>query len=1001
MHETEGLPFEAVTLRDVDIKTALVIPDSDDGVETIFRMQNLTDGSDWYSFAVESLTDGAWTVHCEGKASARHKPATSEETPVAESALTQRVSGKRWYNAFDRVGFYYGKSFQQLQLARTDRSVHHAVGDVTVLESSGVMQGESRYLIHPSTVDACLQLIIISIHAGQHKEMPWGVVPTRIEELSLFPAGQDASSTGHAVAWTDDHDERNFNTNVRLTGSNGRPLLDIKNLTCITYDAALPAVGHESKAGPEPFSIVSWKPDIKTLGSDAFERLCPSISSDAERLGKLVELICHRQPVGTVLVCGSPALETVEAVLNVLPSSATITLGIDGEQETHLSEKIEARAVVKTLPPSPEDWVQMCNGPHDLVLVDYSDHQPRTFSDALIPLVKDGGWLLGFSKEFFQSPHGSLQLGQQFALFKTEIYTNGTTPHTDNVTILSLPGRESNLNLGEILSASSLDYTVHEKLITNFSPAEDLRVVIDDTTGTLFSSMSSDARVFEIMKTVLTSGVRTLWLTRGVKQGRSAPAGMAEGLLRVIRSEQAAARIVLLDIDSDETLQDVGKAIVSKVETADTKDSGHDTEFWLHKGALHISRVYPNESLKQRESQAQEKPLPEGLPLKAETTEDQLVFEPDPQRPAMSDNEVEVQVLASELQLSPPGSQLLVCGTIICASSSVDQSLVGRRVIAFAYDGLETIVHTSVYAIVDEDKHASPEVLLQSLSPLYPLVNLCLVSTRLAQGDCLLSLPGPKHIVSMLARLAKAFGWKLGIVVNSGEEKEQYISQLGLGPEQVLLSEDSETVLAFIEEQRKTSCSDDVTVIAHDFSPLSKEVWRCIPAFCRLLLSETSVDVAPDPLPFTRGASFIPISLKALRASPISAVALLEQSLQVLKTYPDVLSGSSYGSIKVVDFADANDSINNPERQSGASVVRFGYSEIQVQVTALLYLLARSLLTSHALDTPRNYAIMLFARCDLPPRRLPGRFGSKPDKMDERARSEAFCLHFAVRRRQA
>lgn len=948
MHETEQRPFEGVTLRDVDIKTALVVPDRDEGVETIFSLQKLTDALDWYSFVVESLTDGAWTVHCEGKISASHKHATSREIPVAESALTQRVSGKRWYNAFDRVGFYYGKTFQQLQLARTDRSVRHATGNVTVLESSGVMQGESRYLIHPSTVDACLQLIIISIHAGKHKEMPWGVVPTRIEELSLFPAGQNPSSTGHAVAWTNDHDERKFNTNVRLTGSDGRLLLDIKNLTCLTYDAALPAVGIEGGAGPEPFSIASWKPDIKTLVSDVFERLWPSISSDAERLVKLVELVCHRQPVGAVLVYGSPALETVETVLNVLPSSATITLGFDGEQKMHLSEKLEARAVVKTLPSSSEDWVQTTNGPHNLVLIDYSDHQPGTIPDALVPLVKDGGWLLGSSQEFSPRPRDSLQLGKQFALFKAKTYTNDTSSHPNNVTVLSLSRCESNPNLGEILSASSLDYTVHEKPITDFSPSEDPAVVIDDRTGTMFSSMSSDAQVFEAIKTVLTSGVRTLWLTRGVRQGKSASAGMAEGLLRAIRSEQAAARIVLLDIDSDETSQDVGKAILNKLEAADTKDSGHDTEFWLHKGVLHTLRVYPNESLNETEIQAQEKPLPEGLPLKIRTAEGRLLFESDQQGAAISDNEVEVQVLASELQESSPGSQLLVCGTIMRTGSSLDHSLVGRRVIAFAYDGLQTMVHTSAYAVLDEDKYASPEALLQSLSPLYPLVNLCLANSGLKQDDCVLSLPGPKHIVTTLTRLAKAMDWKLGVVVNTSEEKEQFISQLGLSPEQVIPSEDLEAVLAFVQEQCKTSYCGAVTVIAHDFSPLSKEVWRCIPASCRFKLSESLVEAAPDPLPFTRGASFIPISLKALRASPNSAVALLEQSLQVLKTYPDVSSGSSYGSIEVVNVAD---SYSHPERLKETSVVRFGYRESQVQVIPSLHL-QRRLLTSSALDTP-------------------------------------------------
>ena len=89
--------------------------------------------------------------------------------------------------------------------------------------------------------------------------------------------------------------------------------------------------------------------------------------------------------------------------------------------------------------------------------------------------------------------------------------------------------------------------------------------MIDNTAGTIFSSMSSDASIFEAVKKVLILGVRALWLTQGVKQGHSASGGMAEGLLRVIRSEQAAARIVLLDVDSSETPHDVGRAIIEKM----------------------------------------------------------------------------------------------------------------------------------------------------------------------------------------------------------------------------------------------------------------------------------------------------------------------------------------------------------------------------------------------------------------------------------------------------
>lgn len=240
----------------------------------------------------------------------------------------------------------------------------------------------------------------------------------------------------------------------------------------------------------------------------------------------------------------------MEMALKVLPDTATITLGFDGEQELHLPNEPKARTTVRALPDSQGEWIPATDGPYDLVLADYSGHQPSSALEALIPLVQSGGWLFGFSQQLSTVPSGSLQLGEHFAFFRTETYTNGTALENDGATILSLQGSQS---LKEAVSTSSLNKLVREKLIKDFSPERDLRVVIEDTTGTIFSAMSSDAGVFEAVKTVLISGVRALWLTQGVKQGRSASAGMAEGFLRTIGSEQTAAQILLLDIDYGET----------------------------------------------------------------------------------------------------------------------------------------------------------------------------------------------------------------------------------------------------------------------------------------------------------------------------------------------------------------------------------------------------------------------------------------------------------------
>ncbi|KAL8881532.1 MAG: hypothetical protein Q9198_001277, partial [Flavoplaca austrocitrina] len=408
---------------------------------------------------------------------------------------------------------------------------------------------------------------------------------------------------------------------------------------------------------------------------------------------------------------------------------------------------------------------------------------------------------------------------------------------------------------------------------------------------------------------------------------------MAEGLLRTIRSEQAAARIGLLDIDHGEMPRDVGSAIIGKLETADTKASGRDTDFWLHQGVLHVPRVYPHHGLNHTDNQIEERLLPRDLSLKAEIMDDQLVLRPCDGPIQLLVDEVEVQILASEIQPSVSGTQLLVCGNIIRVGSSVDKTLLGSRIVTFSYDGLKTVVCTSAYAVVDGNEDRAPEALISTLLPLYTVVNLCLFRNNMAENDCLVSLPGPRTYVAMITRMAKAMGWKINVVVDSCEEKQDCILQYGLTPDQVLLSDHVETIINVVHEQFRESHSGTVNIIVHDFSPLAEEIWRCVPAFCRFLITETANAVAPDPLPFGRGAAFIPAHLKALRTSPKSVAGLLKLSLQVLKAYPDVSLLETKNSTRILDVADAGDSLIHSEQCNEAAILRFGYGESQVKIT--------------------------------------------------------------------
>ena len=120
-------------------------------------------------------------------------------------------------------------------------------------------------------------------------------------------------------------------------------------------------------------------------------------------------------------------------------------------------------------------------------------------------------------------------------------------------------------------------------------------MTIDDLEGTTLSSLRDD--VFDALKTILCSGSLIVWLTTGVIQGKAIFGGMSQGFLRAVRSEQAAAKIALLDVDVDESFDAIGQTLHDRLQIVEIKNSSEDTEFWLHQGVVHDSRILPNVTL--------------------------------------------------------------------------------------------------------------------------------------------------------------------------------------------------------------------------------------------------------------------------------------------------------------------------------------------------------------------------------------------------------------------
>lgn len=887
--EQEGTEVGSVTLRDVAIRTVLVIPDGDDeGIEVQFRLEKQ---ASWYAFAIESLRDGSWMVHCEGKLAANFgapQAGPASNGPVNPEQLPQRASSKTWYRALDRVGFQYGSSFQRLGSVRTDPQAQRAAAAVAIVTESGLMDGESRHVLHPSTIDACLQLIIISIHSGKHESMPWGVVPINVDEMTLWFPGAAAGSEGRAVAWTDDRDGRYFNTHTRLFAPGGDMLLDIKSIRCVAYEAAVP-VDSRTQLPRQPYVEEVWKPDVTALAAHDTKKLFPQVTSCVDAVLTAVELINHKSPVSNAVVLAKQPVDTLNGLRRVLAEDCSLAVG-------HSAGEMPEEAGLSKLDLAEGSFDLAGAGVTEagLIVLEQSILSAGQVPDILLgsrSALSDKGTLVvscspseGNAVQSALAASGFSTHGALFTLRDTTVILANLQPDeekaitTQAVTILTSDPFSSLVStLTPALSALGLDPTI-------VSPADmpqpiplSTAFIVDDTRPASSLLLSPDAPTFSALRALAAaSNVPTVWLTAGATSGANPAAATAKGFLRVARSENAAARIVLLDVDDERA--DAGAAVASIIQKGvPTKDSGEDTEFWLPSGssALHCARLMPNAALNAEvvadAGAVEKRVLPVGAELQGQLDDDgQLVFE------EVDDN--------TGRTAAAVGVRVAYAGSGVVAGIRVAD---GVEVVAFTppEQAYRTVVRVPEDLVVPLEGLGAEKV-VASLPGVAEAVLVLLDIAGARKGASVLAVSPSTRFMVAAAGLSAVLGFELTVVVASDKEKDEVAARVSDGVAVVVGSD--------VTQLGTHLTGHPAIITAQDFTPLVQELWRAVPAGGRLVLNDGAVETALDVVPFRRGASFHSVSLSGLATPALGE--LLQRSLKLTAHHSDalLLQGRAY-----------------------------------------------------------------------------------------------------------
>nr|URT29632.1 AmpB [Beauveria felina] len=279
----EPLKIKGFSLRDVAVKKGLVIPEDDYGVEVLTSLE-LVDGATaqspaWATFSVSSVDreTNEWTEHSTGrvKVEVAAAPEDVEKHQVAPHA-PRSVDARAWYKKFLDIGLGYGPAFQPLSNIRTDAS-NTAVATVD-LNPTAIKGGESRYPLHPASLDGAIQLGLIASHSGRLSEASAAFVPVHLSRL--YVANDISGETCTIVARGERRGIRSAYLDLQMLGPNGEVLASVDSLRCVSFSSEAKST---DRTFASPFTRLVWKPDIRTLSNRQARHMFPPPKANVER----------------------------------------------------------------------------------------------------------------------------------------------------------------------------------------------------------------------------------------------------------------------------------------------------------------------------------------------------------------------------------------------------------------------------------------------------------------------------------------------------------------------------------------------------------------------------------------------------------------------------------------------------------------------------------------------------------------------------------------------
>ncbi|KAI1745051.1 polyketide synthase [Xylaria scruposa] len=1002
-----GKSIKGFRFREVSFTTALVVPDDAMGVESHLYLRPVkqaaleTTTSKWREFQVcTAQDDDEWREHCRGQVLIEYnEPETIVDGGLedellrancinsiaeAKKSCTVQVAGSDIYDAWKGVGLVFGELFQTV----LDPCVDHESGQafatvrstVPLLKKLMPYEYVQPHLIHPTTLDAVLQVCLTPIISNPDSTVKNAVVLTFINELWISGA-KHPDDEYLATAETNLHGRKEYRSNATaIDVDTQEPMVLLKGLITTQLDTETESFKLEEDPKHRSWNI-DWKPDPELL---SVEEASKTFGTKGGLL-RYLDTLAHKNPLMKILEIGAGTGDILSTLgqryleYHVTEASSTELL----KAQPSFSD---ARVSLKLLDLGEDPVKQGFEArTYDAVLVvtgqNSSMSSARTLS-TILGLLKPGGKLVLAVTESTEasdvwgkllSNSGFTGLDRVFS-DQTQLVMVSSAPSENNSDVVVTPTSNSYYIATDPIS--TLQRKIADKLSSTLSARGHIVscgplsqytqsgsmashesstcIVLPELEAGLLTSITED--VFTALKSAIKSK-RLIW----VNKDGSPDNDLVTGFATCIRLERPELDFVVLTFQAEDSAELIAEKIL-EVDVAVAESEGPiETSYKVLGGVVTIPRLVEatdvTKHVKQQTSAGAVADVAfgadPGRSLRLQCREigllDSLCFDDDPLHATpLMDNEVEFQtkatavnfkdlaVMLGKINETPVG--LEAAGIVTRVGLGVTRFKKGDKVFGFAFKGAFS---THVRALEGTIAHV-PDSLSFTDAAIIPIVYTtayaCLYDigdlgkrTRRGQKTTVLIHAAAGGVGQAVIQLAQREGEGVEVFATVGSlEKRDFLEKTyGLPRDHIFSSRD----LTFKAGLMRMTKGRGVDIVINSLAgEMLQASWECVAPFGRfaeigLTDIETRTRISMET--FSRGVRFEAIELNYMQQNDMGRLEDLFQ-----RTIDSVLSLKRATPITTYPISNIQDALRH--MQSGKHIGKLVVEPHEHDVVAVL-----------------------------------------------------------------